>query len=336
MVNTIEITEALKLPSEDVVFVDTRSPKEFAEDNIPGAINIPIFSNEERAIIGTLYKNNQVEAYQQGFGIYNSKILDFIEQFKQIPLEKKIIIYCWRGGMRSKTIAELIASKRTNVYQLIGGYKQFRAVVREELKNYEPPFTFIVLQGLAGCGKTDLIKKLFPTINLEGYAHHRSSLFGALGLKPVSQKMFESRLWKKLHELESEKIVFIEGEAKKIGDIFVPEKIYETMQTAPTVNITASITTRSKRIVQDYFTHNEDEEIKKIIMKLKVYLSTKRCEELCALVDEKKYKQLAEALLIEHYDKQYKHALTEQKYIAEICSDNIDAAVKELEQIKAN
>ncbi len=333
MVKTIEIQDALKMLDKSAVFVDTRSPKEFAEDNIPGSINIPIFSNEERAIVGTLYKQNAVEAYQKGFGIYNSKITAFIEQFKQLPAEKKIIVYCWRGGMRSKAIAELVTDIGRNTQQLIGGYKEFRAHVREELKSYESPFKLIVLQGLAGCGKTDLIKKLNPSIDLEGFAKHRSSLFGALGLKPVSQKMFESRLWKKLQELKNEKVVFIEGEAKKVGDLFVPDKLYEQMQKSQTIRITASIKTRSKRIVQDYFTYDEDEKIKQIIMKLNVYLTNKRVEELCVLVDEKRYEEVSQILLEDYYDHQYKHALESKTYSGEVCNDNIDKAISELQKL---
>ena len=334
MVKTITIQEALQLPKTKTLFVDTRSPKEFEEDNIPGSINIPIFSNKERAQIGTLYKNNQIEAYQQGFSIYNKKLLDFIKQFDEISTDTRIVIYCWRGGMRSKTIAELVNNMGKDVYQLVGGYKKFREYVREELIAYTPPFKLIVLQGLAGCGKTDLIKKINPSINLEGFAKHRSSLFGSLGLKPVSQKMFESRLWEKLQTLENEKAVFIEGEAKRIGNIFMPKKLFEIMQNSPTIHIKATIESRSERIVQDYFTHNEDEKIKEIIKKLKVFLSNKRVEELCELVTDKKYENVARILLEEHYDKQYNHALEEQAYVKTINSDNIDRAVKELEEYK--
>ena len=331
---TITIQEALMLKDEDVVFIDTRSPIEFEKDNIPGSLNIPLFSNEERAIVGTLYGQDKEKAYQTGFGIYNDKIMSFIEQFQKIDSKKTIVIYCWRGGMRSKTITELVTNIKENACQLIGGYKQFRDVVRERLEQENNNQKFIVLQGLAGCGKTDLIKKLSTSIDLEGMAKHRGSLFGAIGLRPVTQKMFESRLWCRLKELESEPVIFIEGEARKIGEVFIPQKIFEKIQNSSHVQITASIETRSKRIVNDYFTHNEDEKVKSIIQKLKMSLGNKLVEELYQLIDEKKYEQVAKILLEDYYDSQYGHALRNQKYESEISSDDLDEAVKKLEEMK--
>jgi tRNA 2-selenouridine synthase len=333
MTKTISIQEVLELDKNQIVIVDTRSPKEFEEDNIPGSISIPLFSNEERAIIGTLYKENQVKAYEQGIEIYNKKITDFIEQYKIISPEKKMIIYCWRGGMRSKTITDLVSNIREDVSQLIGGYKNFRKIVRDELNNYKPLFKLIVLQGLAGCGKTDIIKNIEPSIDLEGFAKHRSSLFGSLGLKPCSQKMFESRLWEKLNSLKNEKLVFIEGEAKKIGDIFVPTKLFQVMEESTTVEITSSMESRTKRIVRDYFTHQEDEKIKNILIKLKAFLSNNTVEELIKQIDEKNYLEVAKVLLEDHYDKQYTHALKNQNYEYKVNSDNIEEAVKELKQL---
>ncbi len=334
MIKTITIEEALLLKSEEVIFVDTRSPLEFEKDNIPGSLNIPLFSNEERAIVGTLYGQDKEKAYQTGFGIYNDKIMSFIDLFQKIDPDKIIVIYCWRGGMRSKTITELVTNVRKNTCQLIGGYKEFRSVVRSKLENEEIAQKFIVLQGLAGSGKTDLIKKLPLSIDLEGMAKHRGSLFGAVGLKPVTQKMFESRLWSRLKELEYEPVVFIEGEARKIGEIFVPEKIFEKIQKSSHVQITASIDIRSKRIVRDYFTHNEDKEIKRIINKLKVVLTNKKVEELYQLIDKKKYELVAKILLEDYYDLQYNHALENREYIKTICSDDVNDTVKKLEEIK--
>jgi len=334
MVNKITIEEAIKLNQEEIIFIDTRSPKEFEEDNIPGSINIPIFSNEERKIIGTLYKNNQIEAYKEGFAVYNKKISTFLDQFEKFDKSKQIIVYCWRGGMRSKTIADLVETRGFQTLQLEGGYKKFRELIRENLKEYKPPFELIVIQGMAGSGKTDLIKQLEPSIDLEGLAQHRSSLFGALGLKPTSQKMFESRLWYKLQELKNEKTVFIEGEAKKVGDVFVPTKLFEAMEKAKTILIETSIEKRVQIIIRDYFSHEEDEKIKKIINKLKEHLSGKVADELCEFVDKKEYEPVAKTLLVDYYDKQYGHALEEMKYYKNINGDNQNKAIEELNKIK--
>ncbi len=332
MVKKLTAKEALEM--KDAVFIDTRSPKEFAEDNIPHSISSPIFTNEERKVIGTLYRKDQDQAYDLGLGIYQTKVEDFIKKYKEFDSSKPIIVYCWRGGLRSETITKLIESLGHEVYQLEGGYKAFREIIRDELKEYRPPFKLMVLQGLAGCGKTDLIKKIKPSIDLEGLAAHRSSLFGALGLKPQTQKMFESRLWEQLQELKNEKIVFIEGEAKKIGNICVPKYLFEAMEKADTINIQTSLQNRVKRIVRDYFTHEEDAQIKEIIIKLKVQLSNKAVEELCAFVDAKNYEPVAEHLLVNYYDERYDHANKDLKYAGEINNDSVDLAVKEFEKLK--
>ena len=335
MTTKITVEEALKIPSDEVIFVDTRSPKEFEEDNIPGSISIPLFSNEERKIIGTLYKNNQVEAYRTGFDIYNGKILAFIDQFKRLDPDKKIIIYCWRGGMRSKTVTDLIENVRPEVFQLEKGYKKYREHVRSRLEGFEYGFEMIVLQGLAGNGKTDLIKKIQPSIDLEGFAKHRSSLFGAIGLKPVSQKKFESRLWERLERIKDEKIVFVEGESRKIGNLFIPEKMFEKMQSSKTILVKASMESRAKRIVRDYFSHGEDEKIKEIITDLKAKIGKKMVSELVELVDSRDYETVSKILLEEYYDPQYRHVMDNKEYIKEIESDDIDLAVKEIEKIRS-
>ncbi|MFH1770038.1 MAG: tRNA 2-selenouridine(34) synthase MnmH [archaeon] len=328
MINTISIEKALKL--KDAVFIDTRSPKEFAEDNILGAISCPIFSDEERKEIGILYKKDQGKAFEKGKAIYESKVDNFIKKYKKFDKNKPIVVYCWRGGIRSETITKLIESLGYNAFQLVGGHKAFRGFIRDKLENYKLPFKLVVLQGLAGCGKTDLIKELKPSIDLEELAGHRSSLFGAIGLEPKSQKMFESRLWFKLEELKQEKTVFIEGEAKKIGNIFVPDFLFGAMQKAMTVYVNTSLKERVKRIVRDYFSHGEDEEIKNIISKLKVSLSNKVVEEMHKQVDNKEYEKVAEHLLVKYYDDRYVHANKDIKYSFEVNNDSVEKVVKEL------
>ncbi|MBU0666219.1 MAG: tRNA 2-selenouridine(34) synthase MnmH [Nanoarchaeota archaeon] len=330
MVKTISAEKALNL--KDAFFIDTRTPKEFSKDNIPGSINYPIFSDEERRIIGTLYKQNQDKAFEEGLKIYESKVANFIEEYKKLNPKNPIIVYCWRGGLRSETITKLIDGLGYDVYQLIGGHKAYRALVREGLQTYKPPFKLIVLQGLAGCGKTDLIKAITPSIDLEDLAGHRSSLFGAIGLNPCTQKMFESKLWEVLQKLKNEKVVFIEGEAKKIGDIYIPNNLFEVMKKSSIVEIQTPIKQRVKRIVRDYFTHDEDKQIKEIILKLKIQLSNKAVERLHQLVDKKDYEPVAEHLLVNYYDDLYNHANKNIKYAYTIKNNSIVKAVEELQK----
>lgn len=328
----INIQNALK--EKNKLIIDTRTPKEFEKDNIPDSVNYPIFSDEERAKIGTLYKKDKTKAYQEGITTYNNKIIHFIESFKKLDKNKKIIVYCWRGGMRSKTIAELISNLGYDTYQLEGGYKSFREYIRDFFEEYTPPFKLIVLQGYAGCGKTDILKKIRPSIDLEGIAQHRSSIFGAIGLKPISQKRFESRLWKKLIDLEKETAVFIEGEARKIGDVYIPKKIFDAIQKAKTIFITTNIKNRTKRIVKEYFTHSADEFIKEKIKTLKEQISKKEVEKLLECMDEKKYEKVSEYLLTEYYDPKYDYFFKDRKYAAKINYETITDAIDKIEKIK--
>ncbi|MSR86470.1 tRNA 2-selenouridine(34) synthase MnmH, partial [Candidatus Woesearchaeota archaeon] len=199
----------------EYVFVDVRSPKEFIEDHIPGAINIPLFSNEERAIVGTLYKQvGKDVAIDKGLEIVGHKLPEMIQEYQTLK-EKRIIVYCWRGGMRSGSVVGLLQSLKFDVVQLENGYKDYRRFVREQLDRVHIP-SLVILYGLTGSGKTEILGKIKNSIDLEGLAQHRGSIFGDIGLTQRSQKMFESLLLKRLIELQQEKVVFIEGESRRI------------------------------------------------------------------------------------------------------------------------
>jgi|APSaa5957512622_1039677.scaffolds.fasta_scaffold00019_97 tRNA 2-selenouridine synthase len=327
----ITIKEALKL---DAIYVDTRSPAEFEKDHIPNSLNIPIFDNKERAEIGTIYKQNQDKAYEVGFGLYEGKLADLKKQLNKLDKNTKIVVYCWRGGLRSKTISELTEKLGYEVNQLEGGYKSYRAYMRKWYENYKLPFKFIMLQGLAGCGKTDLLKALhkkgIPIIDLEGLARHRSSLFGAIGLEPREQKAFETELYTKINELSNEKLVFIEGEAHKVGKIFVPNLIFSEMEKSVKIRINCSIENRSERIVKDYFSHGEDEKIKEIIKTLKKYFSNKNYQEMLKCLGEKNYYEVSRILLENYYDPRYGRIVDELKYDRTIDNDDFENCVGEL------
>lgn len=326
----ISVEKALE-QEENAIFIDTRSPVEFELDHVSNAINIPILDNKERKTVGTLYKKDPKKAIELGYNYYGKKLDKIKKKIKKLP-KKKIIIYCWRGGMRSETITKLVEELGHNSFQLKGGYKSYRAFMRSFFDNYKPKFKFIVLSGLAGCGKTDLIKKLTPSIDLEGLAQHRSSIFGAVGLKPRTQKMFETLLFVRLKELEKEKLVFVEGESHKIGNVFIPFKLFKAMNNGVIVKVNCSIKNRAKRIVRDYFTHGEDKKIKKLICSLRQLISSKTVEELLSLVDKKQYEKVSQVLLEDYYDLRYK--LEDYQY--EVNNDSVSKCVKELEKEKSS
>src|SRR3989338_10355381 len=223
---------------KNYVFFDTRTPIEFAEDHIPGAVNLPLFSNEERAIVGTAYKQTGKEqAIEEGIKFFSKKLDKIFRTAKQFK-DKQLVVYCWRGGMRSKAVANFIDSVGLKVFQLEGGHKAYRKYVRETLNEFkkktEKNKKAIVLWGFTGAGKTEMLERLekegYNVIDLEGLAQHRNSMYGRVGLIPRTQKMFESLLLEKLKNLESKKYFFIEGESSKIGRIQVPDFIMKRIK----------------------------------------------------------------------------------------------------------
>ncbi|MEE9525215.1 MAG: tRNA 2-selenouridine(34) synthase MnmH [Candidatus Woesearchaeota archaeon] len=321
--------KAEKALEQDAIFIDTRSPAEFSLDHLPNAINLPILDNKERKTVGTLYKKDPEKAIELGYNYYGKKLDKIKDKIRKLP-KKKIIVYCWRGGMRSETITKLVEDLNHNAFQLEGGYKAYRKYMRDFFGRYKPKFKFIVLTGMAGCGKTDLIKKLKPSLDLEGLAQHRSSIFGAIGLKPRTQKAFETLLYVELKKLESAKLVFVEGESKKIGNVFIPANIFNAMEKGIIVKVNCSIKNRAKRIVRDYFTHDEDKKIKELINQLRQHLTNKVVEELLILVDKKEYEKVSKVLLEDYYDLRYK--IEDHKY--EVNNDSVSKCVKELEKLK--
>ncbi len=307
---TIKAEEAL---SGNYVFVDVRTPKEFEEATIPNAINIPLFSNEERAIVGKLYtKVGQKEAIEEGYGFVQKRLPTLLEEIRKYN-NKKIIIFCWRGGMRSKSLTMLLEKLGFNVQQLEGGYKGYRLYVTEQLKDYKIKAKLIVLYGLTGSGKTKILKNFKNALDLEGLAEHRSSLFGDIGLKPRSQKMFESLLLKRLEELRDEKYIITEGESRKIGTVITPEAIFKEMQKGIKVKVEASMEYRIKNLVECY-SNKEDEKIKEKIKILNKRIGKKKTEEMLKLFENKKFEDVARMLLEEYYDPLYEYTINKQDY----------------------
>jgi tRNA 2-selenouridine synthase len=303
------------------IFIDTRSPKEFALDNIKGSLNIPILDNKERAEVGILYKHDPDKALELGLQYYENKLPKLTKDIRKINPKDKVVVYCARGGLRSQTVTKLIEGLGYDVHQLEGGYKKYRAYLREFFCSFEPDFRFVVIYGLAGCGKTRLMKELSPSIDLEGMAAHRSSLFGAIGLKPHTQKRFETLLFDRLNALKYEKYVYVEGESRKIGDLFIPDKVFAAMKKGIGIHLTCGMEKRCRFIVEDYFTHNEDAEIISIIDKLRQPLTNETADQLIEKVKEKDYMFVSQVLLEKYYDSRYAHYINSIKIDTTIDND---------------
>jgi tRNA 2-selenouridine synthase len=301
--------------NEDYTFVDVRAPIEFEEDHIPGAINIPLLSNEERAIVGTLYKKEGKEnAIDKGLEFISPKLPEMIKQYKEL---NNIIIYCFRGGMRSNSIASLLNSMGIEVEVLERGYKEYRKFVMEKLEKVKIN-NLHILYGLTGSGKTEILNQLSNSLDLEGCAQHRGSIFGDINLKPTSQKYFESLLLKRITELKDEKIVFTEGESRKIGKVQIPLAIWQEMQKARKIKVNNTIEQRVERIHKEYCNKIDIDLFCSKLDMIKKYLGNKKVEELKLLLKENKLKEFIKIMLLEYYDKLYAHTIDSKEYEFEI------------------
>ena len=306
-----------QLYGKDYVFVDVRSPAEFSEDHIPGAVNIPLFSNEERAIVGTLYKQvGKDVAIHKGLEIVGNKLQEMLQTYQQLQ-GKKLCVYCWRGGMRSASVVELLQSLKFDVVQLEKGYKDYRRFVGEQLEQAIIP-PLVVLYGLTGSGKTEILQKLDNSIDLEGLAQHRGSIFGDLGLRPRSQKMFDSLLLQKFYQIQKEKIIFIEGESRKIGQIMIPLRLWVLMQKGTKVKVLCSTEERVERLYKEYCTKMDKEFIIQKLQYIQKYLGKKKTEALIELLGQDKVKEVIQTLLLDYYDPLYRHTVDNKEYRFEI------------------
>ena len=332
----MKIVKYEELNPSKVVFVDTRTPKEFEEDHIPNAINLPILTNEERALVGTLYKQvSRKEAIDKGVEFFSQKLPGFMKEIGKYR-DKEIVINCWRGGMRSRAVTALLDSLGFNVSQLEGGYKAYREHVRERLYNYDFKPKLIILWGLTCTGKTELLSKLDNSLDLEGLAQHRSSLYGAVGLKPNSQKRFETLLLENLDELNKKKIVFVEGESRRIGDVIIPEKLWKKICKGKNVHIVRNLDNRAKAAVKEYFDSDQKiMEIKKITESLWKVISKENKQKVIENIDNNDYHSASKILLEFYYDPLYSHTLKQIKFDCEISSDDVNDAVKNLLDLSA-
>lgn len=255
MSDILEVTKFLaEYHSGDSLLIDTRSPAEYEHAHIPGAINIALLDNEQRAIIGTTYKQKGREAaVLKGFDLVGPKFGDFIREVKSKTNNRQVFVYCWRGGLRSNIMSWVLSMGGFRVSLLLGGYKKYRAFVLSELIKER---SYIVLGGKTGSGKTEwlqAISKFCPVVDLETMANHRGSAFGHLGQRPQpSNEQFENLLAEKFYSLPVSEKVWIENESRTIGIIKIPDTVFETMRNSPTVEVLLDYRTRKERILNEY------------------------------------------------------------------------------------
>ncbi|SFK14878.1 tRNA 2-selenouridine synthase [Marinilactibacillus piezotolerans] len=292
------------------IVVDVRAPKEFEEATIPGAINIPLFTDDERAQVGTLYKQQGQEAAKDlGLEIFSKKLPAFIQEFKQLKVP--VTVFCWRGGMRSKTAATVLDLMGVPVNRLTGGIKAYRQWMQEQLDTLSIPSLY-VLNGHTGNGKTLVLHQLkeegYPVIDLEGMANHRGSIFGHIGLKPNNQRMFDLLLGEALLRYQNEPFILIEGESNRIGKVIIPERFYQLKEKSPQLFIHLPIEERVKNILADYSPHDYHDEFVESFKRIKRRIHTPVANATDKLLEQKDYPLVVENLLTHYYDPRYTHS----------------------------
>jgi tRNA 2-selenouridine synthase len=293
--------------------IDVRSPAEFALDHIPGAINCPVLNDAQRVTVGTLYKQQSpFEARKLGAAIVARNIGHHLEQhFQTMPKQWKPLIYCWRGGNRSGSMALIFAKVGWPVVQLDGGYKAYRHSVMHVLEHLPLSLQFRVICGTTGSGKSRLLQYLEQSgaqvLDLEQLAAHRGSVLGSLPLNPQpSQKMFETRLWQTLRRFTSDRVVYVESESKKIGDLRVPAALMDRIRSAQCVQVQLPTNDRVKLLIEDYpHLVSDTELLVSQLSHLTQLHSKEKIHRWQSLAETGEIAALVETLLVEHYDPAY-------------------------------
>ncbi len=254
MTQEIAIDELQKIPDR-IPVADTRTPAEFTRGHIPGAFNLPLFSNEERVRVGTTYKQQGREAaILLGFDLTGAKWSGFIRTALELAPEKRIAVHCWRGGMRSAAMAWALGLYGFDVYQVKGGYKSYRQWVFRQLKK---PYSLLVIGGNTGSGKTKLLHELSTkggqVVDLEDLAQHQGSSYGSLNrLVQPSQEQFENDLATRLSRLDPNRNIWIEDESRNVGRCLLPQPLWQQMQEAILFDLHVPLDQRVDALVNEY------------------------------------------------------------------------------------
>lgn len=341
----IDITiEELLNNEKNFIPVDVRSPGEFKEGTIPGAVNIPIFGDAEREEIGTIYKQvGQEQAKWRAMEIVSPDLPALLTQIRGLHKDGSMpVLFCWRGGMRSKAVASFAEFAGTKVYRIEGGYRAYRQYILERIPSIIPEHT-VVLHGMTGVGKTNILDKLqqqgYPVLDLEGIAAHKGSIFGAMGPADESnnQKTFDSLLFSRLLELKGSPYIMVEAESKRIGKVTQPEELLIKKIGGVHFYLEASLETRVERIYSEYVEpfYQEDWFHNQVTEKFGVIQKRIKNQEIKAVVSEsveqRNYKNFIRFILEHYYDPRYHHKQLEYEgEFIHINTDNEGRAVKEI------
>jgi tRNA 2-selenouridine synthase len=297
--------------------IDVRSPAEFALDHIPDAVNFPVLSNDERTQIGTLYKQvSPFAAKKLGAALVSKNIAEHIEKhLLELPREWRPLIYCWRGGERSGAFTHILNRIGWKAIQLESGYQGFRRTVIDGLEQAASTFTFQVICGMTGSGKTRVLQEVgqlgHQILDLEGLAVHRGSVLGnEPNIDQPSQKGFETALWNALRKLDPAKPVVVESESKKVGGLHIPDTLMEKIRNGACIELRSSSQTRVSWVIREYhhFLTGTDNFKDKLAL-LTTHYGKVQIAKWNEAIDAGNFPELVEELLVKHYDPSYQSSI---------------------------
>lgn len=327
----MQLTSVAQAASLDYdTIIDVRSPSEFAEDHIPGAINLPVLDDEERARVGTIYKQvSPFDARKIGAALVAQNAAKHLQgPLADKPGGWRPLVYCWRGGQRSGSFATILRQVGWRADLVEGGYKAWRALVVAELAQ-APKARVVVLDGNTGSAKTDILKAAralgAQMIDLEGLANHRGSIFGGMPGGQPAQKGFEGRLAVEIAQLDPARPVLVEGESSKVGDIGVPKGLWAAIRTAPRLRIAAPLAERAAYLARAYADISADTAgLADLIERLRPYQSAETIAAWHGLAAEGAFATLAGALMELHYDPRYeKHRARHERDVTELAAPSL-------------
>ena len=339
------LADFLALPVDDVI--DVRSPSEFAEDHIPGAVNLPVLTDDERATVGTIYvQESKFRARKIGAALVAENAARHLRTYlADKPGGYKPLVYCWRGGQRSGAFATILKQVGWPVEVLAGGYRSFRRLVVAATHDQPFPAPVVILEGNTGTAKTEILNRArdmgVQVIDLEAAANHRGSLFGGMATPQPSQKTFEARVGLATAALDPARPVVVESESNKIGNRTIPPALWAAMRDAPRIRIEAPLAARAKYLTQAYRDIVENNKLLvEVINRLRPYQSGETIEGWLTLADAGQFEALATDLMARHYDSRYaKHrarmnvTVVETIEVADLGDAALDQAAQRLADI---
>jgi tRNA 2-selenouridine synthase len=298
--------------------IDARSPAEYADDHLPGAISCPVLSDDERARVGTLYKQvSPFEARKLGATLVARNIAHHIEaNFLDKPKTWRPLVYCWRGGQRSGAFQHILREIGWNAHRLEGGYKSWRRTVVAALADLPGRFRFTVVSGATGSAKSRVLEALgsegAQILHLEELAAHKGSVLGNLPDEAQpSQRMFETRLFEAMGRLDANRPVFVEAESRRIGSVHLPNALIDAIRTAPCVRVEASLEARVDFLMRDYaYLPDNPARLAEQLGYLRGLQSNDTLARWLAMVDQRDFRALVQELLEKHYDPLYQRSQT--------------------------